>query len=125
MDELAALLEKARHDPRVAAVLLFGSRARGDPSARDTDVALVLRAGAVRDAFGVRLAYASEAREPRLDVQVFQALPLYVRMRVLRDAHALLVNDQDALYAAALAAAREWEDFRPFYEAYLEGAGVA
>jgi uncharacterized protein len=120
---LDALLARAAHDPDVAAVLLYGSAARGEPSPRDTDVAIVQAPGSRLDPFDLRLRYAPE--DERLDVQVFQDLPLHVRVRVLRDASPLLVRDEDATYEAAFAALREWDSFRPFVEAYLEGAGRA
>jgi len=114
------LLDQARDDPEIVAVLLFGSRARGEHHPEsDIDIVLVVRAGA--DAFEKRIAY---GYAPGIDVQVFQALPLHVRMRVVAEARPLLMKDEDAWYTVALAAWREWQDFGPFVRQYLEGAGV-
>lgn len=121
--ELEELLARARTDRDIAAVLLFGSAARGEPF-RDIDVALVAAPDRGVDLFDLRMRYLSEVGD-RVDVQVYQSLPLHVRTRVLRDARILHALDEDALYALAFADARAWERFRPFYEEYLEGAGLA
>lgn len=121
MQELEGLLSRARQDPDVLAVILFGSAARGEPH-RDLDVALVQATGSSEHPFDLRLRYADDER---IDVQVFQDVPLFIRMRVLRDGRVLFVRDEDALYEVALAAVRAWQDFRPFCEEYLEGAGLA
>jgi hypothetical protein len=55
-----------------------------------------------------------------LDVRVFQRLPLYIRQRVLKDGKVLHVKNEDELYDVAFRTVRAWEDFRPFYRAYLD-----
>ena len=117
--QLERLLRAARRDESVLAVILFGSRARGDHRPHsDVDVCLV-STPEIRDRLvlgRMRLAYAGEVD---LDVQVFQQLPLYVRHRVLKEGRVLHVRDEDALYDLAYRTVREWERFRPRYEAYL------
>jgi predicted nucleotidyltransferase len=117
---LARLVERARQDPRILAVLLFGSRARGEASARsDTDVCLVL-ASAPRSRLAgaeVRLEYLAEYD---LDIVVFQQLPLPIRVRILKEAHVLFVRDEDALYTLAYRTAQQFELFRPAYRLYLD-----
>jgi len=117
--QLARLVALARDDREVLAVILFGSRARGDDHAgSDVDVCLVLGPGR-RDASAIGhilLAYASAVD---LDVQVFERLPLYVRRRVLKEGRVLFVRDEDALYDVAFRMVRAYESFRPRYQAYL------
>ena len=119
-EQLGRLLQQARTDADVLAVVLFGSAARGEAGpASDVDVCLVL-ATMRRDRLALarkRLAYAMEVD---LDVQVFQELPVYVRRRVLRDGRVLFVRDEDALYALACRTARAFELFRPLYRRYLD-----
>lgn len=106
---LGRLLERAREDPAVLAVVLFGSAARGEATpASDVDVCLVLTPEA--DPTRVRLDYLARFD---LDVHAFQALPLYVRTRVLREGRVLLVKDEDALYELAARTAKEFADFEP------------
>ncbi|HPD07291.1 MAG TPA: nucleotidyltransferase domain-containing protein [Candidatus Bipolaricaulis sp.] len=115
------LLSLARDDPDVLAVLLYGSQARGDAGPRsDTDVCLVLRDGFPRDDLpGKALAYLGF----NLDARLFQALPLPLRRRILREGKVLFVRDEDGLYNLAIRTAKAWEDFRHVYEDYLEAVG--
>ena len=114
------LIARAREDPDVLAVLLFGSRARGGATpASDHDVCLVLAAPprSDLDASEKRLQYLALGD---LDVVVFQQLPLYIRSRVLRDGRVLFTRDEDALYAIAVRTARAFEGFRHIHRGYLD-----
>lgn len=120
-DDLAALLERARRDRRVLAVMLFGSRARGESTpGSDIDVCLLLEPGPYEDLFlsRVKLDY---LKDFDLDIHVFQQLPLYIRHRVLKEGKALFCRDEDKLYDLAFRTIREFEDFKHIYREYLEG----
>lgn len=121
----AQVVAAARADPDAIAVLLHGSHARGDPKARDIDVAVVLSSRATKAPADAAFEYAefsSGVRHSGLDVSVFQALPIYIRQRVLAVHRILWVRDEaalDDLYDVAWRTVKEWESFRPHYEAYL------
>ncbi len=115
---LERLLDRAESDPAVLAVLLFGSRARGQAvTGSDVDVCLILQPDAPANPTEVRLTYVSSFD---LDIQVFQALPLYVRSRVLKEGQVLVAKDEDALYELAIRTAKAFEDFKPQYRRYVE-----
>jgi uncharacterized protein len=116
------LLARARQDTDVLAVLLFGSVARGEQTAgSDIDVCLVLMPRSTPYERALlshkRLEYLTHFD---LDVQIFQALPLYIRSRVLKEGQVLFVSDEDLLYAIAFRTAQAFEDFKPVYYRYLE-----
>jgi uncharacterized protein len=115
------LLAQASQDVDVLAVILFGSVARGEQTARsDVDICLVLTPERVRDKSVLsrkRLEYLAQFD---LDVQIFQALPLYIRHRVLQEGQVLFVRDEDLLYEVAFRTAQAFEDFKPIYYRYLE-----
>ena len=115
---LERLIARAQADEAVLAVMLFGSEARGEATAAsDVDVCLVLQPRAAEQRAEKRLEYLGEFD---LDIHVFQALPLPIRRRVLKEGRVLLSKDEDGLYALALRTAKEFDDFRHIYEAYLE-----
>ena len=114
------VLAKAQRDPRLLAVLVFGSVARGDATAHsDIDVCLVLGAGRYTplETSRIKIEYLAEAD---LDIQVFQQLPLYVRHRVLKEGQVVFSRDDDALYELAYRTARAFERFKPIYHTYLD-----
>lgn len=117
---LQRVVARAQRDPDALALILFGSRARGDASdASDYDVAIVLQPGVGPRliASGKRLEYLAIAD---LDLVVFQQLPLHIRSRVLKEGIVLFVRDEDALYDLAVQTARAFSDFRHIQRAYLD-----
>jgi predicted nucleotidyltransferase len=120
--DINKLLAQARQDADVLAVLLFGSVARGEQTARsDIDVCVVLMPRSTPYERPLlahkRLEYLTHFD---LDVHIFQALPLYIRSRVLKEGQVLFVRDEDLLYAIAFRTAQAFEDFKPIYYRYLE-----
>ena len=117
---LDRLVARAKDDPEVLAVLLFGSRARGTASpGSDFDVCLVLMDERRSDlaAARTRLQYLADLD---LDLVLFHQLSLPMRSRVLKEGHVLFVRDEDALYALAARTARAFEGFRHIHRQYLD-----
>ena len=114
------ILDHAKEDQEVLAVILFGSRARGEATAEsDVDVCLVLES---RNDDPLRLSRKKleYLRFEGLDVQVFQQLPLYVRRRVMGEGKVRFVRDEERLYELAFRTAQAFEDFKHHYYDYLE-----
>ena len=117
---LSRLVSRAKGDPDVLALILFGSRARQDASPQsDLDVCLVLACEPRAGIAGAekRLEYLAEAD---VDLAVFQELPLAIRSRVLKEGEVLFVRDEDALYDLAARTVRAFEDFRHIHREYLD-----
>lgn len=117
---LDRILEHARDDAQVLAVILYGSHARGDARPdSDVDVCLMLEPARYEP-----LALSEKKLEylaiTDVDVQVFQQLPLYIRHRVLKEGIFQFVRDDDRVYDVAFRTAQAWEDFRPYYQRYLD-----
>jgi hypothetical protein len=119
MNGLTELLARAKGDPDILGV--FGSVCRGEKTkTSDVDVCLILSPHFLNTG---HLAFSRKKLEYlndfSLDVQVFQALPLYIRKRVLGEGRLLFVRDEDQLYDLAIRTAKEYEDFKHIYHDYL------
>ena len=117
---LQPLVAHAERDLDVLAVILFGSQARAEAGPRsDIDVCLVLdeHVPTGLPASRKRLDYPVRAR---VDLSVFQQLPLYLRSRILKEGRVLFVRNEDRLYEVAVRTARAWEGFRHHYRHYLD-----
>jgi len=116
----AALIDACKQDSAILAVMLFGSRARGEEhTASDTDICLVLNAG-IRDPLELSKTKHAYLSMFDLDLNVFQQLPLYLRHRVLREGRVLFCRDEGRLYDLAYRTAQRFEDFRHIHESYLQ-----
>ena len=114
------LVDAAKPDQHVLAVLLFGSHARGeDEATSDLDICLVLKPGRYSD-LELSQKRVEYLQSFDLDVQVFQQLPLYIRRRVFKEGVVLFCRNEETLYEMAFQTAQQFEDFRHIYSAYLE-----
>ncbi len=107
-------------DPSILAVILFGSRARGDfRKDSDTDLCLVLmpRSYTSRELSSYKLRYRSKIDAA---LHIFQQMPIYIQQRVLKDGKVLWCRDEDALYEIAFRVIREFADYEHIYREYLE-----
>ena len=111
--KIEELLEKAKKDKEILAVIIFGSFARGEKF-EDIDVCLVMgknydlvKAGKMR----IELSSLSD----KFDVHIFQQMPLYVRARIFREGKLIFCRDRGALFDVSFETAREYEDFKPIY----------
>jgi predicted nucleotidyltransferase len=117
---LERLLNLARQDSEILAVILFGSKARGEAtSASDVDICLVLVSRRY-DSLHLSRKKLEYLKIGELDVHVFQQLPLYIRRRVIKEGKVLFVQDEKALYELAFRTAQAFEDFKHRYYEYLE-----
>jgi len=118
--EIKKLLKAVESDPDVNAVILFGSTAREeDKSNSDMDICLVLKKGRYDNK---QLSY-KKLEYLKLfpfDIQVFQQLPLYIRVRVLKDGSVIFCRDEDEVYNIAFRTVEEFSDFEYIYRSYLK-----
>jgi predicted nucleotidyltransferase len=96
---------------KVRFVILHGSSAEGRAT-DDSDIDLcVYYDGDRKEAAQFRHAILSRLPSLRYDVQVFQLLPLYVRVEVLRGIP-VFIRDKRFLYETATRTLREFGDFK-------------
>ena len=99
-DELVKILKKDRD---VLAVILYGSVARNkETPLSDIDVCVVLKRD-MKNKYIMskkRLKYLTFAHR-RFDIQIFQLMPLYIRIRILREGKILYCRHLKHLYTIA------------------------
>lgn len=118
-------IKKVEKDKDVLAVILFGGIVKRK-SYSDVDVCIVLKTESYNNLFlsKKKLEYAAFLDE-KFDVQIFQQLPLYIKIRILKEGKILLCKDEDALYEFAYETIKDSEDYQKIYTNYLEGVSYA
>ena len=118
-NKIDRLLERASQDEQVLAVMLFGSRARGEQvDISDMDICLVLVPGNY-EAVQLSRKKLQYLTGSDLDIHVYQQLPLYIRVRVLKEGRVLSCRDEDQLYAVAFKTIEQFGDFEHGFRDYL------
>lgn len=120
MDRLDKLIDKARQDKGILAVFLFGSLARSvDYKGSDIDICLVLEPDSYTsiELSQKKLEYLDSFD---MDVQIFQQLPLYIRIRIVKEGKTLFCRDEHKLYQIAFRTIQEFADFEHIYRDYLK-----
>ena len=56
---------------------------------------------------------------PSVDLQIFQQLPLYIRMRILKEGEILLSKNEEHLYKIAIETIKQFGLYKRVYESYL------
>ncbi len=118
-EEVAHRVEKeVLEDREILAAILFGSFPQEGFS--DIDVCIVLYPRRYENL------YLSEKRLNLMealgdfDIQIFQQLPMYMRIRVLKG-KVIFCREEKILYEVAIQTIREFEDYRKIYDEYLRG----
>jgi len=122
LKELEKIVEKARKDTDVLAVILFGSYSRKElKSLSDVDVCIVLQPRKFDNLFmtNKRLEYLDLVPD-RYDIQIFQQLPVFIRVRILKDGKLLLDKDYNLMFKVALNTIKDFDLFRKHYYYCIE-----
>jgi hypothetical protein len=125
-DRLPAVANRFRGDPRVVAVYLFGSFARGEEGPlSDLDVALLLRFDIPRQEVADLSAEYYDALCRILGTEevsfvLLNGVPLAFGYEVVRSGKVLVDNDPDARHAFEVRIEDRFLDFKPVLDAYDE-----
>ena len=116
--EIKNIVKQAKKDPTILAIALFGSYARKEKY-NDIDICLFLKHSnhSQKKLSQKKLEYTSE--NPKIDVSIFQQLPLYIKERVIKEGKFLYGKDAPELYDLCFEMLRDLDDHKPFYEEYL------
>lgn len=112
------IVNKAKADNDVIAVMLFGSYARGEQNFRDVDIALLLKTEGKNYIKKKTEYWVSDI----FDISILNELPLQVASRVLEDGKMLYVADPVELENFSLKIVERWADFKPLYNEVISSA---
>lgn len=117
IEDAVETIKKLDHEQKVQFIILYGSLAGGKHGKlSDIDIAIG-HAGDRRQRFDFRVRVLGELGD-EFDVQIFQDLPLYVRMEVLKG-KVLYVRDMRTSSEMALETIRDFEFFQPRFLDYI------
>lgn len=104
---------------KVEFIIFYGSLAKGGGIKNsDMDICVYYRAKRKEDASRLRLKLLTKLCSDLYDIQIFQLLPLYVRVEVLKG-KVLYVRNKRFLNEKALETIRDFELFKPYYHDYI------
>ena len=116
---LQKIIERAKRDPEVIAIALFGSYAR-EEQYRDIDICIFLAQKKYNELAISRKKLEYTPDNEKYDVQIFQQLPIYIRKRILKEAKILYQRNSDDLYDIYYSTIQQYAHFEPIYEGYLK-----
>ncbi|HLD43355.1 MAG TPA: nucleotidyltransferase domain-containing protein [Candidatus Nanoarchaeia archaeon] len=117
--KIIGLLKRLNVFDSVNFIMLYGSHANGKNTPRsDIDISISLKSPR-KDRLRVRMALAGELPDI-YDIQIFEDLPLQVKMEVLKG-RLMYCKDKDDLASQAMQLKKEYEDFLPRYRYYITG----
>ncbi len=115
---LNKVIKKAKKDKEVLAVLLFGSSV-SKKEFRDIDVCLVLtKENSNLKMSKKKLEY--QKISDKIDIQIFQQLPLYVQKEIIKNNKVILIKDYETLFDMVRKVNNRYEDYKKYYFDYLE-----
>ena len=117
--DLQLILDKAKKNKEVIAVALFGSSLK--TKGRDIDICIFLdKKYSNLEMSKKRLEFLKKSKNG-FDIQIFQQLPVYIRIRIIREGKILFCKNEDLLYDIAFSTIKEFDFFKKIYDMYLQG----
>ena len=117
INELLEELRETKIFPKIEFVILYGS-SLSSYQLEDSDVDICLYIDEERNKLSkIRLELLKKFNG-NLDIQIFQLLPLYVQIEVLKG-EILYMRREERLYEIANETIDEYEEFYPFYLDYI------
>lgn len=115
-EDLKKILKLLSEHPKVVAVYLFGSYAKGEERPMsDIDIAVILKRPTSRDEGDIGSLYSKD-----IDLVLFHRLPLYIQHEVFKYGRELLVKDEEELVRVKLRVMRGYLEMERLYR-LLEG----
>jgi predicted nucleotidyltransferase len=110
------ILAEVQQHPKVVAIFLFGSWARGEQMPiSDVDIAVLLDSPDKRDEADIGSMYS-----PTIDLVLFHRLPVRIQFQVLKEGQPLFVRDEEKLIETTFQVMRQYHEMEWMYRRYYE-----
>jgi hypothetical protein len=110
------VIAEVQQHPKVVAVFLFGSWARGEQMPiSDVDIAVLLDSPDKRDEADIGSMYS-----PTIDLVLFHRLPVRIQFQVLKEGQPLFVRDEEKLIETTFQVMRQYHEMEWMYRRYYE-----
>ncbi|MCL6473428.1 MAG: nucleotidyltransferase domain-containing protein [Firmicutes bacterium] len=110
------VLAEVQQHPKVVAIFLFGSWARGEQMPiSDVDIAVLLDNPDKRDEADIGSMYS-----PTVDLVLFHRLPVRIQFQVLKEGQPLFVRDEEKLIETTFQLMRQYHEMEWMYRRYYE-----
>jgi predicted nucleotidyltransferase len=110
------VLAEVQQHPKVVAIFLFGSWARGEQMPiSDVDIAVLLDSPDKRDEADIGSMYS-----PTIDLVLFHRLPVRIKFQVLKEGQPLFVRDEEKLIETTFQVMRQYHEMEWMYRRYYE-----
>jgi predicted nucleotidyltransferase len=110
-------LKKTKIFSKIEFVILFGS-SLSSYHLTDSDIDLCLYIDEEKKKLSKIRLELLKMFDENLDIQIFQLLPLYIQIEVLKG-KVLYIKEEDRLYEIAYKTIEEYEEFYQFYTEYI------
>ncbi|PJC45496.1 hypothetical protein CO037_01195 [Candidatus Pacearchaeota archaeon CG_4_9_14_0_2_um_filter_30_8] len=116
---ISELINEAKKDKEILAVALFGSYGKKEKP-EDIDLALILNVKKPKKEMSkIRLKYLSKFNS-RLDINIFDQLPIYIKIQILKENRFLIIKDENKIYEVAFNTIKEFGSYKKIYDYYLQ-----
>ncbi|TFG23021.1 MAG: nucleotidyltransferase domain-containing protein [Promethearchaeota archaeon] len=120
--KIKEFLERIRNTEyfsKIEFIILYGS-SLGSYHLDDSDIDICIYIDKKRESLSRIRINLLEKFSSKFDIQIYQLLPLYIQIEVLKG-DLLYVKNVDKIYEIADNTIEEFEDFYPFYLDYING----
>jgi hypothetical protein len=115
--EFAKIMEKAKSDKKIIAVALFGSSLKR--KGRDVDICFFTDEITKKEAMKKRIDFSGRFNE-KFDINLFQLLPVYIRIRIIKEGKIIFSKNDEKLHQIAFDTIKEFGSYKKLYDMYLE-----
>ena len=116
--EIKKNIEKAKKDKKIIAVALYGSSLKG--KGRDIDICIFLDKKYSNIKMSKKKLEFLKINNEDKDIQIFQQLPIYIRIRIIKDGEIIHCKNSDLLYDIAFDTMKEFGFYKKIYDLYLQ-----